>query len=151
MIMQAFKIEHYEREHGRGTFVPFRHLTNAETNLLQETLKKHLKFPREMLPGDMVQAIYDRSVLVEGANADGEEFDLQELLRRLQFPLSEVTYMNWYRYDDVDEIQTKDILTVFSEIRYPSVDDLDLIDSNMQWILLIHHSGTVRALRLENS
>ena len=30
--MDAFKIENYEREHGAGTFIPFRHLSESEAN-----------------------------------------------------------------------------------------------------------------------
>jgi hypothetical protein len=147
-FMQTFKIENYEQEHGLGTFVSFRHLTDGETNIMKEDLRKCLKLRKDISPSDMVQTIYNRSIPVDGVNAEDEAFDLSKLLYQLEFGLSEITYLNWHHYDDVDALQTKDILTTFHDIWYPSADDLDLVDSNMQWVLCIHHSGTVRALSL---
>jgi hypothetical protein len=147
--MQAFKIENYEREHGFGTFVPFRHLSEGESKSIKEAVAKYLRLPQGISVSNMVKAIQDKSIPVDGVNAEEVDFSLRKVLDRLRFDLSEVTYLNWYRYDDIDEIRTEDILAKFDEIWYPSADDLDLIDSNMKWLLSIHHSGTIRALNFE--
>lgn len=146
--MQAFKIKNYEREHGIGTFVPFRHLTGAEASFVRETLRKSLKLTESVSPRDIVQVVYERSIPVNEVNAEKSEFNLLQLLNRLGFGLAEAIYLNWYHYDDIDEIQSGDIITKFSDIWYPASDDLDLIDPKMRWVLSVNHSGTVRALNL---
>ncbi len=43
-------------------------------------------------------------------------------------------------------MKAEDLISTFSDIWYPSSDDLDIIDGTMQWIVSIDHNGTVRAL-----
>ncbi len=148
IIMQAFKIENYEKDSGVGTFVPFRHLSSAESISLIAGLRGSLELPEDISPKDMVLEIHDRSFPVSGVNAVEEKFDLSALLNQLGFDLSELMYLNWYHYDDVDEMRTRDVLMKFSDIWYPSSDDLDLVDAKMRWLVSIHHSGAVRALKL---
>ena len=86
---------------------------------------------------------------MSGANAEDDQFDLRKVLDELGFVLSEVTYLNWNRFDDIDEISTSELLNHFSDIWYPATDDLEMIDAQMQWVIAVHHSGTVKALKLD--
>lgn len=149
--MKTFKIENYEREHGQGTFPPFRHLAPDEAQRIEEGLLSRLKLPSGSSARDILQSIHDRAGVVSGANADDDQFDLRHVLDELGLALSEFTYLNWYRFDDIDKIQTSALLKHFSDIWYPASDDLELIDAQMQWVVAVHHSGTVKALKIGGS
>jgi len=58
-------------------------------------------------------------------------------------------YVNWYRYDNVDEIQFVDLTKYFDDIWYPGLDDIDIFDATFSWILSISHDGAVRSARLK--
>jgi hypothetical protein len=70
-------------------------------------LLSRLELPEGSLGKDILQSIHDRAAVVSGANAEDDEFDLRKVLDELGFVLSEVTYLNWYRFDDIDEIRLR--------------------------------------------
>jgi len=146
--MQEYKIENYEKEHGLGTFFPFRHLTHEESVFLRDNLRNRLKLSQDTSVQNMAQLIYDKSVPIEGVDAQNDGFNLQDVVNRLEIKLPEKIYLNWYLYDDIDEIRASDLLDKFNDIWYPSADDLDLIDPQMNWILVIHHYGMISFLSL---
>lgn len=145
--MKTFKIENYEREHGSGTFIAFRHLSPEQAEDISQTLVARLGLPTDTSSSGLVSAVLDRSSLLPGVCADVDEFDLSSLFARCGIEVSSKTYLNWYRYDDIDELDTKDLIKHFDYLWYPSADDLDLIDSNKSWIISIQHSGSIRLLR----
>jgi hypothetical protein len=61
---------------------------------------------------------------------------------------SETIFLNWYRYDDVDEMRLADVTKFFEDIWYPSSDDLDIFDESLRWILSIRHDGEVKYVNL---
>ena len=125
--MDKFKIENYEREHGAGTFVPFRHLGDEEANYVKEGLRMRLNLPEGLPSGEILRAIQDRSTLLPGVDADADEFNLRHVLDNLGFEVSEFTYLNWRRFDDIDEVKSSYLPPIFSDVWYPSADDLDLL------------------------
>jgi hypothetical protein len=146
--METFKIENYEREHGAGTFLSFRHLTGDKANHVLGSLKRRLELPDEFDGNQVVRFINDKSVIVNGVDATREDFDLKQVLSQLKFNLADTVYLNWYRFDELDEVQTDGLCRVFKDIWYQSSDDLDIVDSNMNWLLSIAHHGVVSALSL---
>jgi len=56
--------------------------------------------------------------------------------------------LNWYRFDKIDELRFVDLCEKFEDIWYPSSDDLDIFDRNMNWLISIEHSGSIRVLRI---
>jgi hypothetical protein len=55
-------------------------------------------------------------------------------------------HINWMHFDVVDKMKTVDFIKYFEYIWYPSSDDIDVIDENLNWIMLIDHEGGVRLL-----
>lgn len=147
--MDAFKIENYERDHGVGSFFPFRHVAPDEARSIEAEIKRKLGLPAVTSASDLVKIIFEKSFHINEVNAEGAHFQIDKILRELNFSVSENIFLNWYQFDDIDEIKASDVFSNLSDIWYPSADDLDLIDSRMRWMLLIHHSGTVRALNLD--
>lgn len=146
--MHTIKIQNYEREHGRGTFLPFRHLSESEARAIKGAWQKRLNVRPGLSTQEFVQTIDDMSSPVVGVNADEDAFDLRALFQRLDFDLPEKIYLNWHQYDDIDEMAADDVLNNFDDIWYPAADDLDLLDPDLRWILSVHHSGAVKGLNL---
>jgi len=146
--VEAFKIAIYEQKHGAGTFVPFRSLNGEESDQVFHQLKLRLKLPDKLDALQALGIISQRSVVVQGIDATQDDFDLKQVLGRLHFIAHDRLFVNWYRFDRIDEIGTDDLSRNFRDIWYPSSDDVDILDPKFGWILSIEHNGTVRKLGL---
>jgi len=146
--MDAFKIENYEREHGAGTFIPFRHLSESEADQVLHSFKERLHLPVQSDYGDISRFIFANSFVMKDVDAESEEFDLDSIVRQLRFDAADLVYLNWYRFDKIDELRFVDLCEKFDDIWYPSSDDLDVFDRNMNWLISVEHSGSIRALRI---
>ena len=144
--MQRIKIENFERIHGKGSFVPFRHFSDEEATRLRDEVGKSLGLPAGRSPEEVVTKVRDKGVVVANANAEGANFDLLKLLQQLDLPVANTIFLNWRLFDDVDEIRTTDLIQHFNDIWYPSLDDLDLIDVRVRWLISVHHHGGVQSL-----
>lgn len=145
--MHSVKIENYERDHGVGTFVNFRQITAQETEIFKISLKNSLSLPEEISSKDLVNVISRRSFLVKEFNAEDTEFDLEKLFAQLNLAFPEKIYLNWRHFEELDEMLAVDLASNFSEIWYPSSDDLDLLDPQAQWVISIHHTGAITWIR----
>jgi hypothetical protein len=146
--MNDAKIENYERQHGVGTFIPFRHLSKEDAATVFRLLKRRLELPDDAEGLRVVEVVEAKSFTLDGVNAEREDFDLKHVLRQLQFDVPDIVYLNWNRFDDIDEIRVTDLFRAFDDLWYPSADDLDIFDTKLNWILSIAHYGAVSALRL---
>jgi hypothetical protein len=148
--MERFKIENFEQEHGVNSFPAFRSLTREEADQTLSSLKRRIGLPDELSAQDVLHAIDRKSVDVDGVDATEDAFDLRSVLGRLGFSAEKafVTFVNWYRFDRIDEFGTEDLCSFFDDIFYPEADDLDILDVNLTWLVSIRHYGAVKALDL---
>ena len=147
--MEIFKITHFERDHGPGTFLRFRHLSTEESLAVAQRLWALLKLQGEVDAQRLVIAIWKAAKPVQDIDDAEEKFCLDDLLRRLGFRATGSVFLDWHRFDDVDEVLTEDFCRQFSDIWYPSSDDLDIVDSELRWILTVSHYGLISAIRLQ--
>jgi hypothetical protein len=145
--VEGFKIENFEQEHGANSFPAFRSLASEETNQMLTSLKRRLGLPDELNAQDVLQSIDQKSVVVDGVDATEDAFDLRAVLGGLGFSAGKV-FVNWYRFDRIDEFGTEDLCKYFGDIFYPSADDLEILDSSLTWLVSIRHYGAVKALGL---
>lgn len=82
-------------------------------------------------------------MVCEGGDANLDGFDLMALMGRVGIHPKASVYLNWYRFDDIDVMSTDQLSRYFSDIWYPSVDDLDIFDDSLDWVLMVRHYGTV--------
>jgi hypothetical protein len=147
--MELFKITHFERDHGAGTFVRFRHLSKEESLAVVQQLWARLKLQGEVDAQRLVRAIWKAAKPVHEIGDAEEDFCLDDLLRRLGFSATGSVFLDWRRFEDVDEVLTEDFCRQFSDIWYPSSDDLDIVDSELRWILTVSHCGLISGIRLQ--
>jgi hypothetical protein len=150
MRMDAVKIRNYEREHGPGTFPTCKGLDSRALQEIRRSLAAALGIESTASGNEILQAIIDRRQFVEGADAEAADFDLGKLLDRLGIPASGTFYINWHRYDEIDEMLVEDVIGHFSDIWYPSSDDIEVFDMSMSWVLSVTHYGAVGITRLMN-
>ena len=110
-------------------------------------VKRRLELPDELDGLQVLRIVNQKSTVVVGVDATRDDFDLESVLKRLKFEASDTVFLNWYRFDRIDELRTDDACRIFSDLFYPSSDDLDIFDLSANWLLSIEHNGFVSALR----
>lgn len=146
-FVEQFKIENFEQVHGANSFPAFRSLAKEEASHILMSLKRRAGLPDELNAQDVLHAIDQRSVVVDGVDATQDAFDLRAVLGRLRFSAAKV-FVNWDRFDRIDEFEIEDLCNFFSDIFYPSADDVEILDLNLTWLVSIRHYGAVKALDL---
>jgi hypothetical protein len=76
----------------------------------------------------------------------GGDIDLLHIFNENEISYSEKIYLNWYRFDRIDEMYVMDVAQYFSDLWYPGADDIDVFDFDLNWIISVTHYGdlTVR-------
>ena len=95
----------------------------------------------------MTTAIDGKGVLLEGSRADDKQFQPANLLSNLKIQPRQNVFINWSRYDVIDEIGFSDLNKYFSDIWYPGPDDIDIFDSSFRWILSISPEGYIKLVK----
>ncbi len=147
--MEKFKIEIFNQEKTGRPFPWFRSLKESETRILRQHLARAIGLPNDVSLLKLTQSIANMSVGYSDLNAEDEKFQLETTIQRLGVIPAEMLYVNWYRYDDIDEMRFKDVAEYFDYLWYPGPDDIDLFDATYSWVLSISHDGYVSGVRLK--
>lgn len=94
----------------------------------------------------MTNAIDQKGTLVEGVKCEDCKLQVAGLLSYLKISPREHVFINWNRYDDIDEIGFNDLDMYFSDIWYPGSDDIDIFDSSFRWIISISPEGYIKVV-----
>ncbi len=148
--METFKIECFEREYGPGTFPWHKALDSRSAEEVRQQLARALGMDVASSGLEMLLVIQERSQFVEGVNAEDEDFDLRAVLEPFGLAHEGQFYLNWYRFDKVDVIGAADVIAHFSDIWYPSSDDIEIFDRSMSWVVSIAHYGVVSVMMMGN-
>jgi hypothetical protein len=148
--MQLFKIDNFEREAG-ASFPSFRTLSAGDCESLRQRLAERLGVHPTIDGLDLVRVVAGLEGRALSVVAERPDFDLRKELTAagIDPPLS--VYLNWYRFDNIDEMRFDDLSSHFDDIWYPSTDDLDIFDSSLGWILSVDHGGHGKVSRAPRS
>jgi len=136
------KISNFGREYPGIKFPEFRTLSAIDAKKIVTVFTNKLGLGN-ISPLELVNVLRANSRRLSKEDAEDESFELdQVLLRNGIFPKENV-FINWYRYDQIDEIALKDLSSHFDDIWYAGVDDLDISDESFSWIVSIGYSGEV--------
>jgi hypothetical protein len=86
---------------------------------------------------------------LNGTNAQAASFDLGAAIRAAGLVPQDRVYVNWYRYDQIDEFDLASLSTFFRDIWYPSSDDIEVFDASCNWIVSVSHTGDVAYVKFE--
>lgn len=141
--MEQFKIDHFKNEYPQKEFPRFQSLDNENLEIVRMNVANAFKMPPHLGSLEFAKQIDSKMEHIEGKNAANESFNLQAILSEKNItPLTNV-YINWYRFDNVDLISFEALSEYFSNIWYPSADDIEIFDESMDWFLAIRHDGAV--------
>lgn len=139
-------IDHFHNAYPGTQFPRYRSLGEVEMERIRERLVKQLGLPA-VDPLTLIREIDKRQELVKGYDAEREDFRLSSVFSNLNITPQKNVYLNWHRYDDVDEMAFTDLDAYLDDIWYPGPDDLDILDSSLSWILSITHYGAIQFLK----
>ena len=145
--MENFKIEHFKRDNPTKDFPCFSTLKSIQAKEIYNKISESIGgfFP----PDQLVKKIDEIGVVVESNNADSDDFNLKEVFDTLGIQPQERVYLNWYRFDNIDEIRFDDLTLHFDDIWYPGPDELDIFDASFSWIVSISHHGSIKVVKME--
>ena len=141
--MDAFKIENFQRDNAGDKFPDFKHLSVGEASGIMCKWKEKVGLPQESSPLMLTQVMHDKCLVVDGRNASDIQFNLISILGFCGIEPMPKVYVNWYRYDNIDEFLLDDLINYFDDIWYPASDDIEVFDASFSWILSVSHDGVI--------
>lgn len=147
--MDKLKIDHFAREHPAEGFPGFRSLTPDDAALIRENVARALMLPLTSDGASLLRALGDQQTVLDEPNAEAVGFNLKACLRSLGIHARDSVFINWYRFDDIDEMKVDDLSRYFANIWYPSSDDIEIFDGKYDWILSVRHDGVLGVLQVK--
>jgi len=141
--VEAFKIENFRDEYPNKEFPWFRPLLEAELIEIRSKMFKLLKVSDGNNLIRLVNKIINEGVFLDNFNAENNKFSLAAVLNCLEITPLQKIFINWYRFDDIDEMYFDSLNDYFDDIWYSGPDDIDIFDKSFSWIISISHDGGV--------
>ena len=135
--MDQIKLENFRKEYGFEMPI-IRSLSSDECLKIREKLlhKFGLKNIDEFFKIDKFNKL-------DGFNADEENFDLKTAFSKLGIATPNEICINFNKFESIDILRFDDLDKVFSDVWYPSLDDIEIFDINLSFIVLVRHYGAI--------
>lgn len=135
--MDQIKLENFRKEHGFE--IPIvRSLLPGECIKIRENLLH--KFSLNDID-DFFKI--DKFSKLDGFNADEVNFDLMTAFSELGIATPNEICINFNKFESIDILRFEDFSKFFSDIWYPSLDDIEIFDINLSFILSVRHYGAI--------
>jgi hypothetical protein len=145
--MEKIKLDNFSGEYpGRG-FPEYVSLSKSACSDIAQSIQNSFALTNVTDGLTLVKAIDALAKPCEVASHVGEDFDLNAFLKACGIDAADVVYINWHRYDKIDRLKRCDLASHFYDIWYPDVDDIDVFDDSLSWILSVRHDGYIKLLR----
>jgi hypothetical protein len=140
--MDRSKIQLFENSTNES-FPSYRVLSVFEVSIIKKRLTNKFQLPIDSKGIVLVEAIdmLEHEVKLFTAN---DNFNLIKCLNFLGVYDKEEILINWFQFDDIDEIACIDLNNYFYDIWFETADDMDIFDSSLSWILSIRHDGYIK-------
>jgi len=142
--MEEFKRVHFRAAHGMP-FPAVRTLSPAEASEVARRLRTLLNLRPDSGGLQLVCALDEMEETIADVNAEDSDFALDTILGKSAVREAKVM-INWYRFDEIDEVEFDVLVAFFSDFWYPGADDIDVFDASLSWIISVRHDGTVKRL-----
>ena len=135
--MDQIKLENFRKEHGFKMPI-IRGLSPGECLEIRENLLYKFSL-------DDVDEFFkiDKFSRLDGFNADEENFDLKAVFRKLNIATPNEICINFNKFESIDILHFDDLSKFFSDIWYPSLDDIEIFDINLSFIISVRHYGAI--------
>ena len=135
--MDQIKLENFRKEHGIKMPI-VRSLSPNECLKLREKLlhKFSLKNIDEFFKIDKFRKL-------DGFNADEENFNFKAAFSELGIATPNEICINFNKFESIDILRFDNLFKFFSDIWYPSLDDIEIFDINLSFIVSVRHYGAI--------
>ncbi len=135
--MDQIKLENFRKEYGFEMPI-IRSLSSDECLKIREKLlnKFGLKNIDEFFKIDKFNKL-------DGFNADEANFDLKTAFSELSIATPNEICINFNKFENIDILNFDDLSKFFSDVWYPSLDDIEIFDINLSFIVLVRHYGAI--------
>ena len=135
--MDQIKLENFRKEHGFDMLI-IRSLPYGECLKIRENLLHKFSL-------DDVDEFFkiDKFSRLDGFNADEENFDLKAVFGKLNIATPNEICINFNKFESIDILHFDDLSKFFSDIWYPSLDDIEIFDINLSFIFSVRHYGAI--------
>ena len=140
--MDQHKIENFLKANPGLAFPACQHLSESQAGMIRNSIAKSVGSP-ELDGLSIVKRLYEISVEAGDLQVNDAAFSIGNLIHDLGVKFPESVYLNWYRFNDIDQISLADLDQYFSELWYPGSDDLDIFDDSADWVVSITHYSRV--------
>jgi len=145
--MEKIKLDNFSNEYPDRDFPEYVSLSKNACSDIAQSIQEKFALLNATDGLTLVRAIDALAKPCEVASHVGEHFDLNALLNACRIDAADVVYINWHRYDKIDKLKRCDLASYFYDIWYPDVDDIDVFDDSLNWILSVRHDGYIKLLR----
>jgi hypothetical protein len=149
--METFKIENFQRDNPGRSFPRFEHLSPSQCQEFRNAAANTVGLDPHVDSLTLIRTMAMNATPVADVNAEQDGFDLSALVIGLGISFGREVFINWHRFDDIDQMSLQDLSTHFDAIWYPGPDDVEIFDSSVSWFLLVSHDGAVSLLRPRES
>jgi hypothetical protein len=140
--MEQFKILHFLRDNPNTAFPAYEEVGEDIRLSLRRSLAHRLGLAEDVNPTLLLAEISGRGHPIGHIPPD-DPFDIAGLLATHHRHAFNDLYVNWDRFDHIDKLSCTDLSRHFSDIWYPSADDIEIFDESGQWVLMVCHDGVV--------
>lgn len=145
--MEKIKLDNFSNEYPGRDFPEYVSLSKSACSDIAQSIQEKFALANGTDGLTLVKAIDALARPCEVASHVGEDFDLNALLNACGIDAANVVYINWHRYDKIDRLKRCDLASHFYDIWYRDVDDIDVFDDSLSWILSVRHDGYIKLLR----
>ena len=135
--MDQIKLENFRKEYGFDMPI-FKSLPAGECLKIRENLLHKFSL------NDIDEFFkIDKFNKLDGFNADEANFDLKTAFRKLNIATPNEICINFNKFENIDILRFDDLFKFFSDIWYPSLDDIEIFDINLSFIVSVRHYGAI--------
>ena len=135
--MDQIKLENFRKEHGFEMPI-IRSLSAGECLEIRENLLHKFSL-------DDIDEFFkiDKFSKLDGFDADEVNFDLKTAFGELGIATPNEICINFNKFESIDILRFDDLFKFFSDIWYPSLDDIEIFDINLSFIFSVRHYGVI--------
>jgi hypothetical protein len=148
ICMEMHKIKNLLRDHPDAPVIPLtRLLSSRESDHWLERIAAAIGVTKDM---DAIATYFDTFGATLEISAEAENFSLCEVLRSLNLAAQVSLFVLWYRQKLVERYDEDFLDKYFDYVWYPSVDDIEIFNTELSFVISVRHDGTVLFKSLHN-
>jgi hypothetical protein len=137
-MMNDWKVELFAKEHGKK-FPQYTSLSPEECKRAKRRIAGLVGKSDEENPVEILKAL-DAVSKETQSDPCSAEFNIQPWKNYLE----PTVFINWGKFDEIDEMSFDDLSLYFDDIWFSSADDIEIFDRSFKCFLLVRHWCAVR-------